>query len=63
MKDLERAVSICDEQGVPVKLALDLLPARNAHIEVEELRDPASRSPPVLRISSRCSRSAPSTSR
>jgi lipopolysaccharide/colanic/teichoic acid biosynthesis glycosyltransferase len=37
MKDLERAVSICDEQGVPVKLALDLLPARNAHIEVEEL--------------------------
>jgi exopolysaccharide biosynthesis polyprenyl glycosylphosphotransferase len=37
MKDLERAVAVCDEQGVPVKLALDLLPARNAHLEVEEL--------------------------
>ena len=37
MKDLERAVAICDEQGVPVKLALNLLPARDAHLEVEEL--------------------------
>ncbi|HSD19742.1 MAG TPA: sugar transferase [Anaeromyxobacter sp.] len=37
MKYLERAVAVCDEQGVPVKLALDLLPARDAHIEVEEL--------------------------
>jgi exopolysaccharide biosynthesis polyprenyl glycosylphosphotransferase len=37
MKDLERVVAVCDEQGVPVKLALDLLPARDAHLEVEEL--------------------------
>ncbi len=37
MKDLERAVAVCDEQGVPVKLAVDLLPGRNAHLEVEEL--------------------------
>lgn len=34
---LERAVSVCDDRGIAAKIAVDLFPARNARISVEEL--------------------------
>jgi exopolysaccharide biosynthesis polyprenyl glycosylphosphotransferase len=35
--DVEEAIALCGEQGVPAKIALDLFPALDAPLEIEEL--------------------------
>ncbi|WP_242355661.1 sugar transferase [Anaeromyxobacter sp. SG64] len=37
LRDVEEAIALCEEQGVPVKIALDLFPAIDAQLEIEEL--------------------------